>query len=230
MTFDLLQVGDKPYGYKAEYKNGLFFFGFQNCTTDILSDLFPKLNFYKAQQVHGAVLAKAPFLNTPTADAVWTEEPLVAPSVITADCLPILVLHPDFSAAIHAGWRGVLSEIVPKTLSTLFSSHPNNSDLKICIGPHIQAQSFEVGTEVVKSFEGSLPYFDARLHSRPHTDPDKSYLDLNAIVSYQIATFGITDKQISRLPYDTLGDVRWASYRRDKQRNLRNLSFAARLK
>jgi YfiH family protein len=230
MKFELARLNGTDYGHLAENQNGLFFFGFQNCTAETLSLLFPKLHFYKAQQVHGTALAKAPFSNPPTADDVWTNEPLSAPTVVTADCMPVLVLHPQFAAAIHAGWRGVLAEIVPKTLAAIFELHSDVSALKICIGPHIQAHSFEVGTEVVQSFQTKLPYFSMDLHSLPHANPGKRYLKLNTLVMRQLANIGVSENQIYQLPYDTLTDRRWASYRRDKQQNLRNFSFAARLK
>jgi polyphenol oxidase len=230
MTFDVVNHNGISIGYQTKNKSGLFFFGFQNCTTDILSALYPDLHFYKAQQVHGTALAKAPFTTIPQADAVWSSALKTAPTVITADCLPVLVLHPHFCAAIHAGWRGVLSEIVPKSIAALLSLYPGPSEISVCIGPHIQAQSFEVGLEVINIFQEQLSYFSMERHTLPHTTSGKSYINLNSVVSDQLAALDIMDNQITRLTYDTLSDTRWASFRRDKQRNLRNFSFVARLK
>src|SRR5256712_5299749 len=52
-------------------------------------------------------------------DAIVTDQPGVLVTVETADCVPILLLDPvrGVSAAVHAGWRGTLGGIVPKTVA-----------------------------------------------------------------------------------------------------------------
>ncbi|MBD3170066.1 MAG: hypothetical protein GF307_11330, partial [candidate division Zixibacteria bacterium] len=59
-----------------------------------------------------------PIVEKHEGDAIITAEKDIAISVHTADCLPILVYHPDgFIAAVHAGWRGTLQKIALKTAS-----------------------------------------------------------------------------------------------------------------
>lgn len=56
-------------------------------------------------------------------------------------------------AAVHAGWRGTVQEIVPKTIFEMqrhFGTRPQN--LIVAIGPGIGPCCFEVGAEVAVQF------------------------------------------------------------------------------
>jgi YfiH family protein len=89
-------------------------------------------------------------------DALVSNRPGIGLSIRTADCLPILIADPRNRAvaAIHAGWRGVVSQIASKTVHTMclhFDSKPE--DLVVAIGPGIGACCFEVGPEVAAQFQ-----------------------------------------------------------------------------
>lgn len=86
-----------------------------------------------------------------SADASTASSPNVVCSVLTADCLPILLSNQkgDWVAAIHAGWRGLLNGIIENTLS-LYRS--NTSDLLAWLGPAISQAKFEVGEDVRQLF------------------------------------------------------------------------------
>jgi polyphenol oxidase len=76
-------------------------------------------------------------------------------SVRTADCLPILMADSRNRAvaAVHAGWRGTVQEIVPKTIQAMRENFgTEQDDLVIAIGPGIGACCFEVGPEVSVQF------------------------------------------------------------------------------
>jgi len=93
-------------------------------------------------------------------DALISNQPGIALSVRTADCLPILMADTRNRAvaAVHAGWRGTLLEIVPKTVRAMgeqFGTSPE--DLVIAIGPGIGACCFEVGPEVATQFSALFP-------------------------------------------------------------------------
>ena len=66
-------------------------------------------------------------------DALYSEKAGIPISVITADCVPILMTQKDGSSvlAVHAGWRGTKSRILPKVwryLSCLLYTSPSPRD------------------------------------------------------------------------------------------------------
>src|SRR5690606_4256568 len=54
-------------------------------------------------------------------DALVTNRPGQLLLVRTADCVPVLLVDPAVKAvaAIHAGWRGVVPEVVPRSVEML---------------------------------------------------------------------------------------------------------------
>ncbi len=112
------------------------------------------------KQVHSdrVIVAEKPGLQG-EGDALITNRPGVALAIRTADCLPILMADTKRRAiaAVHAGWRGTVFEILPKAIQAMgeqFGTKPG--DLVVAIGPGIGACCFEVGPEVAVRF---APYF-----------------------------------------------------------------------
>ncbi|EMR13678.1 hypothetical protein MPL1_04050 [Methylophaga lonarensis MPL] len=85
------------------------------------------------------------------ADAIISERPGHVCSVLTADCLPLLVcdVRGNQVAAIHAGWRGLLSGIIETTVKRF---NAPMQDLLVWLGPAIGPSAFEVGPEVYQAF------------------------------------------------------------------------------
>ena len=93
-----------------------------------------------------------------TADACITSRIFQCCTVMTADCLPILICdtHGKRVGAIHAGWRGLLSGVIENTLSA-FSEKENQlqidaQNIYAWLGPAIGKEKFEVGEEIVDQF------------------------------------------------------------------------------
>lgn len=95
------------------------------------------------------------------ADACVTALPGRACTVMTADCLPVLVARPSTGqcAAAHAGWRGLLNGVIESTLDHMarVRSPESADDWHIWLGPAIGEQAFEVGAEVQDAFIGRWP-------------------------------------------------------------------------
>lgn len=124
---------------------------------------------FTSYQVHGAEIRDIPdsFLSLSCeeqdqymygVDALVTAVPGVCVAVSTADCVPVLVYAPDKKvvAAIHAGWRGTVQQIVAKTIRFMiihFGCDP--SQMQAGIAPSIGCEAFEVGEEVVEAFRGT---------------------------------------------------------------------------
>ncbi len=104
------------------------------------------------EQTHGTrVLESHEWQLNINADAMYSCQPQHVCTVMTADCLPVLVCNKQgtYVAAIHAGWRGLADGIIEKTIQTY---QGNNDDLLIWLGPAIGAQQFEVGHDVLDYF------------------------------------------------------------------------------
>jgi hypothetical protein len=103
-------------------------------------------------QVHGtAVVEAVAHAAPPTADASFARLPGQACAVLTADCLPVLFCDRDGTrvAAAHAGWRGLAGGVLESALRAM-SVAPDR--VLAWLGPAIEQDMFEVGTEVREQF------------------------------------------------------------------------------
>jgi YfiH family protein len=133
------------------------------------------------RQVHSAacVVATEPWhpAEAPEADAVVTERRGLAVSVLTADCVPVLLADREAGvvAAAHAGWRGTLAGIVESTLSAMVDLGARLERISAAIGPAISADSYEVGPEFKAAFierdaRNAIYFEDREGRPRPHFD------------------------------------------------------------
>jgi YfiH family protein len=169
-------------------------------------------------QVHGtAVVEAACGDHTPEADAQWSRKTGVACTVLTADCLPVLLCSTggDVVAAAHAGWRGLQTGVLEATAHTM-DTRPE--ELLAWLGPAIGPDAFEVGPEVREAFLSvanptSLSAVDACF--TPSSDrPGHWFADLYALARIRLHALGIT--RISGGDCCTHTDrERFYSYRRD---------------
>lgn len=138
-------------------------------------------------------------------DALISNRPGIGLAIRTADCLPILIADPSNRAvaAVHAGWRGVVSEIVPKAVEAMtrdFGSKPEG--LVVAVGPAIGACCFEVGPEVAVQFQLS----------------GRIKVDLVETVCRQLGRKGVSMGQISISGLCSHCDPElFESYRRDRE-------------
>ena len=117
---------------------------------------WPPLPAATVRQVHSTRVITADGFGTyGEADALVTNGIGFVLSVRTADCVPILIADPAHHAvaAVHAGWRGTVAQILPKTLiqmTTRFGTVARET--VVAIGPAIGECCFEVGPEVAVQF------------------------------------------------------------------------------
>ena len=103
-------------------------------------------------QVHGTEVVVNPDSGSrPCADAILTTAADTVCVVMTADCLPVLLVSTDGAelAAAHAGWRGLCDGVLECTVGS-FSHFPG--DILAWLGPAISQKNFEVGDEVRQAF------------------------------------------------------------------------------
>ena len=109
----------------------------------------PELLNY-GRQVHGPLVRRADGQGE-HGDGVWSDAPGEPLLVFTADCLPVALARANGErpaiAALHIGWRGLLTGIVQAGAAAL-----GGGRLAAAIGPGIGPCCYEVGEEVASPF------------------------------------------------------------------------------
>ncbi len=142
----------------------------------------------RSYQVHGSEIWTTSEAGYQTGfDAVLTSEQGIFVGVGIADCCPILLADPVLktAAAIHAGWKGTVAQIVHKTASAMIAQGSNPTDILAYIGPCISLENFEVGDEVAEQFE------------QKEKRGDRWHVDLKATNAGQLRDVGINQIEIS---------------------------------
>jgi len=111
----------------------------------------------------------------PEADALITGTPGVALCVLTADCVPLLLVAPEWgvAAAVHAGWRErcSVSRSGPCAPSASASGCPVGDSW--CPGSSIGACCYEVGRDIADDIErcwGAMPEAVTKYGSKGRLD------------------------------------------------------------
>lgn len=149
----------------------------------------------------------------PEADALVTDQPGFGLSILTADCVPVLLLDPNARviAAAHAGWRGALGGVIEAAVSAMERLGAARSEIVAATGPAIQQRSYEVGPEVREAFVQQESE-----HARFFTPSSKMnhfQFDLPGLVDVKLAAAEICATDLSLA--DTYEDKEnYFSYRR----------------
>ncbi len=169
-----------------------------------------------ARQIHSARVLPGAAGPCGEGDALITDRAGLALSVVTADCVPVLLGADGEIAAIHAGWRGIAAGIVAAALARLATPAGR---LTAWLGPAIGPCCYEVGDEVAArvAAAGAEAAVVAGAGPRPH-------LDLHAAVASQLLHGGVPEAHRVAACTRCAGES-LHSYRRDGPRAGRNLAF-----
>jgi len=118
------------------------------------------------------------------ADAFHTAVAGIPVSVITADCVPLLLARRDGArvAAVHAGWRGLFDGIIPQVLETM----RGGGEWLAAVGPTICASCYQVSAQLAQDFVQRFPTIPAaELLPRPR------HLNLRAVAEHQLRAAGV---------------------------------------
>ena len=174
------------------------------------------------KQVHGTAALVVDRALTPADrfhggwDALVTNQPGIMVAVRTADCVPILVHDPKrrVVAAIHAGWRGAVAGIVPKTIALMksrFGSAPEH--LRVSIGPSAGVCCYEVDEPVLDRLRQEFPNWERVV--RDHRS-GKARLDLKTLIREQAQAAGASPESITAVNLCTMcHEDLFFSYRRE---------------
>ena len=158
-----------------------------------------------ARQVHGNVVteALAEVAEVVEADAIVTTLPGLAPMVMTADCVPIVIAGDGAVAAVHAGWKGLRDGVIAAAVERLRGLGAGG-ELAAAIGPAAGACCYEVGEDLHALFS-----------ARGQDLRNGRNLDLQGVARLQLQQVGVAHIMTADVCTICSEAPRLHSYRRD---------------
>ncbi len=173
----------------------------------------------QGRQVHGADVRRIAgahelaAVGSP-ADGQATGVAGVAPIVLVADCLPVVVAGEGAVAALHCGWRGLAAGIVEAGVRSLHALG-GRDPLSAAIGPGAGPCCYEAGQEVHAAFP--------QAPSAAHRD---GHLDLKLIAADALRRAGVVEVHDVGLCTICSDPQLFFSHRRDHGRTGRQAGIA----
>jgi YfiH family protein len=123
-------------------------------------------------------------------DGLVTRDAGVLLASTAADCVPVYLLDPETRAVglVHAGWRGVVGEILSRGIEALEGLGADRRRTKVHFGPAICGSCYEVDTPVLERFGSSS---------------EQSLLDLRGALAVQARGEGLADGNVTVSSYCT---------------------------
>jgi YfiH family protein len=187
----------------------------------------PALAVVRMRQIHGEriVLVRDARQQIGEADGLMSDVAGLALTVLTADCVPLLMVSPSRPgiAAVHAGWRGTLAGIADSAIRTgkrELDLEP--AEWQIAMGPSINGCCYEVDAEI-----------GARLESRWGRMPDawsrvgrKGQLDLREANRAILVRGGVRPESIFAIgPCTACAHTDFFSHRKSRGESGRQASY-----
>lgn len=127
-------------------------------------------------------------------DGLAMREKGIIMGVKVADCLPVFFYEPKekIIAVAHAGWKGVVIDVIPKTLEKMIALGGKPENILVGIGPHIGGCCFTAFPQRAKIFQkkfGNLP-------GMVYQEMDKLHLDIAVPAVFQLESAGIKRENI----------------------------------
>jgi YfiH family protein len=156
----------------------------------------------RMRQVHGdrIVTVEDVDIDAGEADAMVTRKGATAVGVLTADCVPILLVavRQHVVAAVHAGWRGTVAGVAERAVRYIErTSDTPAAELHAALGPSIDGCCYEVDQGIANAIEsrwGSMP--DA---VRRAAGPKKAMIDLRRANATILERAGVHPARIARV-------------------------------
>jgi YfiH family protein len=212
--FAQLNLGNHKFDKKEniEYNRSLFF---KHHHVEPQTVVFPG-------QIHSANIR---FVNQPgiypDTDALVTDKRNLFLTVQTADCFPVFLVEPQkrVIALIHAGWRGLVQDIVRHTIELMTTNLAVNPQMILAaIGPGLQAECFEVNADVYQKFPEKFRF--------SHRENSKRYIDLSGFIKEELMTYGVRNDFIEVSDQCSMcREDLFFSYRRDGEKSGRMMGI-----
>jgi YfiH family protein len=177
------------------------------------------MRFVTMSQVHGADIATVEDTtrDVGAADAMVSCATSVALGVLTADCVPVLLVAPRerVVAAVHAGWRGTLAGIAARTLRHLREHYGVAAPaVRAALGPAIGACCYEVDATVADALEQRWGTLHQAIYRGAPTAAAKAHVDLRRVNRAQLVAAGMRSDAIVEVgPCTRCAATEYFSYR-----------------
>ncbi|MEV0948762.1 peptidoglycan editing factor PgeF [Rhodococcus sp. NPDC049939] len=164
------------------------------------------------EQIHGrnvSVVDGPRDTAVPATDALVTKVPGLALTVLSADCVPVLLSDDEAGviAAVHAGRVGARIGIVPRVLDAMVALGARTDRIGGFLGPAASGRRYEVPAAMQADVEKVLP------GSATRTTKGTPGLDLRAGIRRQLLDAGISG--VAEDPRCTIEDRTLFSHRRE---------------
>ncbi len=172
------------------------------------------------KQVHGTTIHRAAHSAQGLDGDGWTLGPGdegLCVAVFTADCMPLYLWTDDgkYAGVFHAGWKGMAAGMPGKAVEALVARGAKASRLQAAFAPHISADVYKVGGDLLNSFPAES--FVKR--------GDDTFLDLDKDARRQLEAAGVPSRMLGAAAPCTLSNPdAYHSYRRAKD-GARMLAF-----
>ncbi|MFI5353846.1 MAG: peptidoglycan editing factor PgeF [Candidatus Binatales bacterium] len=147
----------------------------------------------KLNQVHGAevrCVSGADRGARPDGDGLVTAAPGIVLTILTADCVPLLMVDAErrVAAALHAGWRGTLAGIAAAGVDAMVSLGASPAGIRAALGPSIGPCCFEVDAELATRFADRFEFAAQHIHAGR---AGKAFIDLRGVLRDQLVRCGL---------------------------------------
>ena len=164
-----------------------------------------------ANLVHGnhvEVVAGVDIKIIPETDALITKESKILLAVTIADCVPVFFYEKErgIIALAHAGWRGVVGNILKNTVEEISKIGGDVNNLYVALGPGINECHFEIKEDVL----GMFANYSESIVKRD----GKIFVNLKGIIIKQLIGLGIKEVNIENNETCTFEAENLFSYRR----------------
>jgi purine-nucleoside/S-methyl-5'-thioadenosine phosphorylase / adenosine deaminase len=156
------------------------------------------IRFVTMRQVHGVhiVTVESGTTDFEDTDGMVTATAGLALGVLTADCVPVLMIAPaqHVVAAVHAGWRGTLEGIVLHALEHLQRVYGiGPAALSTALGPAIDGCCYEVDRTVAEAIEQRWGVLPSAVHRQGSL---KAMVDLRRVNAVLLQRAGVADTHV----------------------------------